>query len=100
VASSLDAIYEFLDSQGINLQTIELMTPNELVGLGLNDCQLVVAVHEHVVSRNASALLATPLDAPWSDNEFSKDLAAIYLIPARSLKGRVDEIGARICFVH
>lgn len=35
VASSLDAIYEFLDSQGIDLQTIELMTPNELVGLGL-----------------------------------------------------------------
>ena len=35
MASSLDAIYEFLDSQGIDLQTIELMTPNELVGLGL-----------------------------------------------------------------
>jgi hypothetical protein len=49
VASSLDAIYEFLDSQGINLQTIELMTPNELVGLGLapDDARRVLSEARH-----------------------------------------------------
>ena len=35
-ACSLDATYEFLDAQGIDLQTLSLMTAAELVGLGLS----------------------------------------------------------------
>ena len=85
---------------GVVLRLADPFGNRVLIGLGLNDRQLVIAVDENVISLHEAALLAVPLNAPWGDHELTENFAATYLIPAGGLQGGVDEIRTRISFVH
>ena len=68
-------------------------------GLGLDHCELGVAVNQHVVSNLGLGALALALQAARG-NDFPADAAAIHHAPPSRLEGRVDVFSASFGFVH
>ena len=69
-------------------------------GLGLDDGELVVAVHEHVVGDDGLAAPTEALNASGRDRELARNLAALHDAPACRRQRGIDVLGAGLGFVH
>jgi hypothetical protein len=62
--------------------------------LGLDDAELVVPVHEHVVGDHWLPAPTESLDAAGRDGELARDLAALHDTPTRRGQRWIDVLGS------
>ena len=69
-------------------------------GLGLDDCQLAIAMDEDVVGGELRAAVAMALDAAWRDRVLAKDATTLDQTPAHRRQSGIDVLGSGLRFVH